>query len=64
MGFDELASLYVHPADVVLELRRLHPPLAPATDLDGRQVPAADEGVRLGGGDLKGLRNVGEGEKP
>lgn len=63
MGCDELPSLDVQPADVVLELRALDPPLAPATNLDGRQVAAANEGIRLGGGDLESLRNVGQGEE-
>ena len=63
MGCDELPSLDVHPGDVVLELRALDPPLAPAANLDGRQVAAANKGVRLGGGDLESLRNVGQGEE-
>lgn len=63
MGCNELASLGVHAADVVLELGGLDPPLASAAHLDRGQVASSHEGVCLGCRDIQGLSNVGEGEK-
>ena len=63
MRANELAGLLVLAGDEVLEGTRLDPPLTATADLDGRQVPAAHEGVRLGGRDVQGLGDVGEGEE-
>ena len=49
-----------HRVGEVLELDGLHPPLAAATDLDGRELAGPHESVGLGGGDVEDLRDLGE----
>lgn len=63
MRGDKLAGLGVHPADVVLEFGCLDAPLAPASDLDCREVATPDEGVGLCGRDVQGFGDICEGEK-
>jgi hypothetical protein len=61
---DELAGVGIQALDVLLENAGLDPPLTPATDLDGREVAAADEGVDLGRGDVEDLGDIGEMKEP
>lgn len=63
MRLNELLGLGIHPRDVVLEFGPLDPPLTPPAHLDRGKVTAADEGVRLGCGDVQRLRDVRKGEE-
>lgn len=63
MRVDELARGDVLPLDVLLELCGLDAPLAAATDLDGRQLGAADERIDLSDGGVEHLGNVRKGEE-
>lgn len=63
VGLDEFAGLGVHPRDVGLELLGFDSPLTTPTDLDRRQLPGADQGIRLGRRDIQRLGDIGKGEE-
>ena len=60
---DEGPGLGVHPLDELLELGRLHPPLAAAADLDRGQVASSHQGIDLGARGVQDLGDVGEREE-
>src|SRR5699024_2219324 len=61
---DDRASPGDRAAEVRVELVDLDAPLATAADLDGGQLPAAHQGVRLGRGDAEDLGDLGERDEP
>ena len=63
MGFHEILSERIHPSYVGLQLTGLHPPLAPATDLDRRQLTGANQCIGLCGRNIKCIGDIGQGKE-
>lgn len=60
---NQLASLFVHAGDVILEFTCFHSPLAASAHLDCGEFAAAHESVCLRCGDIERLGYVGQREE-
>lgn len=62
--FEAFRRLLVGRCDVLFEFTLFDPPLAAATNLDGRQFSTAHQCIRLGRGNVQDLADIGQREEP
>ena len=58
-----LLRIFVQPLEIGIELPSIHPPYAPAADLDGGEVARADQRVHLRNTHAQVGRNVFQGHE-
>lgn len=64
LGSHVFRRFLIAPGDVLLQHPRLHPPLAPAPNLDRGQLAGAHQGISLGRGNIQNLGNISQRQKP